>query len=190
MISVRTWPQSKISAAAEPLTLRISSHISQMITKIVPVSMRITISCTIKRGIPFWVCRKVNGNQENKMIRASQTRESHFRTNTSTRRKNNSKRTRLWHSRSRIWLGKNILSVFIMFLFSHQFVSLLVLETVLWNNDIQEDFHQTCQGTHQFLHSLGQSSFFLAMEQYSMFFPMPWPSNIPCSYTVLGHFSY
>ena len=190
MISVRTWTQSKISAAAEPLTLRISSHISQMITKIVPVSTRITISCTIKRGIPFWVCRKVNWNQDNNMIRASHRRESHSVTNTSSRRKNKSKRAGLWQSRSRIWFGKNISSILIIFLFSHPFVSLLVLETVLWNNDIQKDFHQTCQGTHQFLHSLGQSSFFLAMEQYSMFFPMPWLSNIPCSFAVFGHFSY
>ena len=37
--------------------------ISQMITKTLPISTRIVISYAIKRGIPFWVWRKVNGTE-------------------------------------------------------------------------------------------------------------------------------
>ena len=61
-------------------------NISQMITKTIPVSMRIVISHTMKRSTLFWVYWKVNGNWDNDMIRISQWRESHYRTNTSFRR--------------------------------------------------------------------------------------------------------
>ena len=44
-------------------------NISHMITKTNPISTRIVISFVMKRGIPFWVWRKVNGNSNNNMIR-------------------------------------------------------------------------------------------------------------------------
>ena len=52
-------------------------NISQMITKTIPISTRIVISYAMKRGIPFWVYWKVNGNWDNNMIRISQWRDSH-----------------------------------------------------------------------------------------------------------------
>ena len=60
-------------------------NISQMITKTIPISMRIVISSTIKWGIPLWIWWKVKGNWDN-MIRISQWKESQYRTNTSIRR--------------------------------------------------------------------------------------------------------
>ena len=69
-------------------------NISQMIVKTIPISTRIVISYAMKRGIPFWVWQKVNGNWENHMIRISQWRESHRRTNTSVRRKKEIQKSR------------------------------------------------------------------------------------------------
>ena len=43
-------------------------NISHMITRSVPISTRIAISCAIKRDIPFWVWGKVNGNWSKNMI--------------------------------------------------------------------------------------------------------------------------
>ena len=62
-------------------------NISQMITKIVPISMRIFISNAIKWDIPLLVWWKVNANWDNNMIRISHWREPHCRTNTNIRRK-------------------------------------------------------------------------------------------------------
>ena len=62
-------------------------NISQMIAKTIPISTGIVISYEMKQGILFWVYCKVNGNWDNNMIRISQWRESHWRTNTSIRRK-------------------------------------------------------------------------------------------------------
>ena len=45
-------------------------------------------------GISFWVWWKVNGNWDNNMIRISQWRESHCRTNTSIRRKKEIQKSR------------------------------------------------------------------------------------------------
>ena len=61
-------------------------NISQMITKTVPNSMRIVIGNAMKRCTLLWIWWKVNGNWDNNMIRISQSRECHCRTNTSTRR--------------------------------------------------------------------------------------------------------
>ena len=73
-------------AEAEAPSLKISSHgSSQMITKTTPTSTRIVISYAMKRGIPLWIWWKINSNWDN-MIRISQWRESHCRTNTSVRR--------------------------------------------------------------------------------------------------------
>ena len=60
---------------------------SQMITKIIPISTRIVISYAMKQGILVWVYCKFNGNWDNNMIKISQWRESHCRTNTSVKRK-------------------------------------------------------------------------------------------------------
>ena len=60
-------------------------NISQMITNTIPISKRIVISYAMKWGILLWISWKVNGNWDNYMIRISQWRESHCRTNTSIR---------------------------------------------------------------------------------------------------------
>ena len=60
----------------------LSWTISQMITKTIPVSSRIVKSYVMKRGISYEAWRKVNGNWDN-MIRISQWRKSHCKTNTS-----------------------------------------------------------------------------------------------------------
>ena len=62
-------------------------NISQMVTKTIPSSTRIVVSYAMRRGIPFSVYWKVNGNSDNNMIKISQWRESHSRRNTSIRRK-------------------------------------------------------------------------------------------------------
>ena len=69
-------------------------NISQMITKTVPISTRIVISYAMKRGILFWVWQKVNRNWDNSMIRISEWRKSHCRTNTSVRRKKQIQKSR------------------------------------------------------------------------------------------------
>ena len=51
-------------------------NISQTIMKTIPMSTRTIISYAMKRAIPFWVCRKVNGNWDKNMIRISKWRES------------------------------------------------------------------------------------------------------------------
>ena len=38
----------------------VSRNISQMITKTFSTSIKIVVSCAMKRGIPFWIWRKVN----------------------------------------------------------------------------------------------------------------------------------
>ena len=52
----------------------------------ITISMRIIISYAMKLGLLFWVCWEVNRNWDN-MIRISQWRENHCKTNTSVRRK-------------------------------------------------------------------------------------------------------
>ena len=56
-------------------------NISQIITKTIPISMRIVIIYAMEQSIQFWVCQKVNGNWDSNMIKISQRRESHSRTN-------------------------------------------------------------------------------------------------------------
>ena len=86
-------------------------NISQMIMKTIPISMRIVISCAMKQGILFWIWWKVNGTWDNNMIRISQWRQSHWRTNTSVRKRNKSKRAGLWESQSGIQVKKLIIWV-------------------------------------------------------------------------------
>ena len=59
--------------------------ISQMITKTIPISTKIVISYAMKWDILLWVLQKFNGNWDN-IIRISQWRESHCKTNTNIRR--------------------------------------------------------------------------------------------------------
>ena len=95
--SVPTWTHLQNSLAApEVLSLKISfpRNISQMITKTIPISTRIVISYAMKWGIPLWIWWKVNGNWDNKMIRISQWKESHCRTNTSIRREKKIQKSR------------------------------------------------------------------------------------------------
>ena len=54
-------------------------NISQIITKTIQIHKSIVISFTVKRGILFWVCRKVNGNWESNMIRIFQWKERYCR---------------------------------------------------------------------------------------------------------------
>ena len=89
--SIPTWTHSQTSlAAAEAPSLRSTNlpwNISQMIMKTTPISTRTVISYAMKQGILLWISWKVNENWDNNMIRISQWRESHCRTNTSVRRK-------------------------------------------------------------------------------------------------------
>ena len=84
--SIPTWTHSQSSlAAVQALSFKniLPRNISQMIMMTIPISTRIVISPTLKRGILFCVYWKVNGNLGNNMIRISQWRKSHCRTNTS-----------------------------------------------------------------------------------------------------------
>ena len=56
-----------------------------MITKAVPICRRIIISWAITKSIPFWIWKQVSRNFN--MIRTSQWRECHWRTNTRVRGK-------------------------------------------------------------------------------------------------------
>ena len=75
-------------------------NIFQIITKTVPVSRRIIISYAIKRGIPFWLWRKVNGNWHNNMIRISQWKKAIVEQILLSEEKKKSKGTGLWKSQS------------------------------------------------------------------------------------------
>ena len=89
--SISTWTHSQNSlAAAEAPSLKISS---QMTTKTIPNTTKIVISYVIKPGILLRIWWKVNGNWD-KMIRISQWRESHCRTNTNVRRKKEIQKSR------------------------------------------------------------------------------------------------
>ena len=61
-------------------------NISQMIRKTIPISTRIILSYAMKWSILFWVWWKFNRNWKNNMVRTSQWKESHCKTNTSIRR--------------------------------------------------------------------------------------------------------
>ena len=85
--------------------------ISQMIMKTVPISTRIIIiiSNVTKWSIPLWIWWRINGNCNNNMIRISQWRESHCRTNTKVRRKSRTMRITIWDpSRKVNYLSKVI----------------------------------------------------------------------------------
>ena len=65
-----------------------------MITKTIPISIRIVISHAAKQDILFWVYWRVNGNWDNNIIRISHQRESHCGTNTSVKRKKKTQKSR------------------------------------------------------------------------------------------------
>ena len=60
-------------------------NVSQMIMETASISTRIFISYAMKRVILLWIWWKANGNWDN-MIRTSQWKKNHCRTNTSVRR--------------------------------------------------------------------------------------------------------
>ena len=101
--SIPAWTHSQYSlAAAEPLGLKIPFHGTYLKwSQRLPVSTRIVIGYAMKWGILFWVWWKVNGNWDNNMIRISQWRESHCRTNTSIRRKKSIQKN--WNVRITVW---------------------------------------------------------------------------------------
>ena len=84
------WWDIYINSNLDPLTQFNSSirstkfkdmfqwNIIQMIVKTIHISTRIVISCSVKRGIPFWVWSKASGKCDN-MITIFQGRESHYR---------------------------------------------------------------------------------------------------------------
>ena len=80
-------------------------NISQMILKTISISMRIVTSYMMKRGIPFWVYWKVNGNRDN-MIRISQWTETIVEQILASEEINKSKRAGLWQPQSGIQIGK------------------------------------------------------------------------------------
>ena len=98
-------PLTKFTSRSRSTKLKdiIPWNISQMIMKIIPISTRIIISYAMKQGILLIIWWKVNGNWDNNMIRISQWRESHCRTNTSIRR-NKSKIAGPWQSDLTIWV--------------------------------------------------------------------------------------
>ena len=69
-------------------------YISQMIAKIIPISTRVVISCSMKSGIPFWIWSKFNESCDNNMIWISQWTGSHCRTNTRVWRNKSVKKSR------------------------------------------------------------------------------------------------
>ena len=89
-------PLTKLTSSKRSTELKdiLPWNISQMITKTIPISVRIVISYAMKWGIPLWISWKVNGNWDNKMFRISQWGESHCRTNTSVRRKKQIQKSR------------------------------------------------------------------------------------------------
>ena len=108
-VGVRTYAMyancRTLSSSLNPLTNFTSSssrstkfedilhqNIFQMVTKTVPISMRVVISYAMKWDILFWIYWKVNGNWENN-ISISQWREYYCRTNTSTRRNKSTQKT-------------------------------------------------------------------------------------------------
>ena len=106
-INSKLNPLTKFTGSSRSTKLKdiLLWNTSQTITKTIPISTWIVINYVIKQGIPLWIWWKVNGNWNNNMIRISQWRESHCRTNISVRRKK-SKRAGLWESQSGIRVGK------------------------------------------------------------------------------------
>ena len=109
-------PLTKVTSSSRSTEFKdiLPRNISQMITKIIPISTRIVTSHTMKWGFLLWIWWNVNENWENNMIRVSQWRESHFKANASVRRKKeiqNSRTMRItvWDPSRRVkYLSKDI----------------------------------------------------------------------------------
>ena len=80
-------PPTNISSSSRRTEFKdiLPWNIFWVITKTIPTSTEIVTSYAIK-CILFWVWLKVSGNWDNNMIRMSQWRESHYRTNACIRR--------------------------------------------------------------------------------------------------------
>ena len=81
-------PLTKLTSSSRSSELKdiLPWNVSQMITKTIPINMRLVISYAMKRGILLWIWWKLNGNWENDKIGIHQWRESHSRANISVRR--------------------------------------------------------------------------------------------------------
>ena len=88
-INLNLNPLIKFTSSSRSTKLKeiLPWNISQMTTKTISINTRLVINYVMKRGIPLWIWWKVDGNWDNNMIRISQWRESHCRTNTSVRSK-------------------------------------------------------------------------------------------------------
>ena len=66
-ISSNLYPLTKFSSSRRTTEFKdiLPWNISLIIRKIIPISTRIVISLTMKRGIPFWLWRKINRNWGN-----------------------------------------------------------------------------------------------------------------------------
>ena len=84
----------------------LSQNVSQIITKIIPISTRIVISNAMKRGILVWIWQKVDGNWDNNMIKFLNGRKTIIEQILVSEERNKSKKAGLWEPQSEIRLGK------------------------------------------------------------------------------------
>ena len=63
-INSNVYPLTKFTSSSKSTEFKdiLPWNISQIIIKTVPISTSVVISYAIKRGIPLWVWREVNGN--------------------------------------------------------------------------------------------------------------------------------
>ena len=101
-------PLTKFPSSSRSTKLKdiLPWNISRMITKTIPITTGIVTSYVMKRGIPLSIWWKVRGNWDNNMIRISQWRQSHCRTNTSIRRKKEIQQSWTMRMGSGIRVGK------------------------------------------------------------------------------------
>ena len=106
--SIATWIHSKNSLAAEALSSKISSHgwSCQMITKTIPISMRIVISYVMEWGSLFWDYWKVNGNWDSNTVRIPNERKAIVEQIQVLEERKKFERAELWESQSGIRLWK------------------------------------------------------------------------------------
>ena len=95
-ISSNLNPLTKFTSSSRSTWLKdiLSWNISQMVTKTNAINTRILMSYAMKCGILLWNRWKHNGILDNNMIRISQRRESHCRTNPGIRRKKEIQKSR------------------------------------------------------------------------------------------------
>ena len=89
-------PLTKFNSSSRSTKFKVilPCNISQMITKTISISTRTVVSNAMKQGTTLWIKCKGNEDWDNNMIRISQWRESHCRTNTCVRRKKEMRKSR------------------------------------------------------------------------------------------------